>query len=259
MLVADLHFHYLEVARQILTVATRPLQEVAALPVRFAGNASRYFSTLVEVQQENASLRHTQLEVSQQLLRYSQLEQENVSLRQLLKMAQTVQGRSIAADILYDGPDPFARRVILDCGTAQGVEAGLAVIDENGFLGQITRVYPVMSEVTLISDKELVVPVQIERSGQRGMLFGGSHGRGLELRFMQWNADIRVGDRLVTSGLDGLFLPGIPVAEVVEVQHLENEDFLTVFAKPLARAGSARQVLVVGRENAAKPVTGEIE
>lgn len=251
MLVADLRFRYLEVMRQGLSVVTYPLQLAAAAPVNFVRDATVYFATLVEVQLENADLRRSQLEAAQRLLRFEQIEQENVALRELLGMARSVAARGIAADILYDGADPFARRVILDRGAHQGIDAGLAVVDARGVLGQVTRVYPTQSEVTLLTDKEQAVPVLVERNGQRGVLFGNGQGR-LELRFLPAGSDIRVGDRLVTSGLDGIFLPGLPVANVVEVEP-GGDVFVRVWGEPLARVSRARQVLVLGRETQAEP------
>ena len=251
ILIADLRFRYLEVVRQGLSVVTHPLQRAAAAPVDFVRNAAVYFATLVEVQLENADLRRTQLEAAQRLLRFEQLERENEALRRLLGMARTIELHSLAAEILYDAPDPFARKVIIDKGAHHGIATGLAVVDAQGMIGQVTRLYPIQSEVTLITDKDQSVPVQIERSGQRGVLVGGGKGP-LELRHMPIGSDIVVGDRLVTSGLDGFFLPGLPVAEVTQIR-IDHDAFLTVYGEPLARVERAVQVLVLGRVAPAPP------
>jgi rod shape-determining protein MreC len=251
ILVADLRFRYLEVVRQGMTVVTHPLQLAAAAPVDFVRNAAVYFATLVEVQLENADLRRSQLEAAQRLLRFEQIERENEELRRLLMMSRSVDIHSLAAEILYDAPDPFARKVIIDKGGRHGIATGLAVVDANGMIGQVTRVYPIQSEVTLITDKEQSVPVQVERTGQRGVLVGGGKGP-MELRHMSAESDIVAGDRLVTSGLDGFFLAGLPVAEVTLVVR-DAEVFLTVFGEPLARVERAVQVLVLGRAAPAPP------
>ncbi len=250
LLVADLRFRYLEIVRQGLSIVTYPLQIIAASPINFAGDAAVYFATLIEVQLENADLRREQLDAARRLLRFEQMERENSELRELLAMAQAVPVRSIAADILYDGPDPFVRRVILDRGAHQGIDAGLAVVDAHGMIGQVTRVYPTQAEVTLLTDKEQAIPVMVERTGLRGVLFG--NGRGLlELRFIATNSDIRENDRLVTSGLDGIFLAGLPVADVVAVQ--DGDPFAHVMCRPIANVNTARQVLVLGREQPGPP------
>jgi rod shape-determining protein MreC len=251
MLVADLRFRYLEVMRQGLSVLTYPLQMAAAAPADFVRNATVYFATLVAVQKDNAELRGSQLEAAQRLLRFAQHERENGELRALLQMGQAVPVKSMAADILYDAPDVFARKVILDRGAQHGIEAGLAVVNAQGMIGQVTRVYPVQAEVTLITDKNQAVPVQIARNGLRGVLFGAGQGR-LELRFTLSGADVQPGDRLVTSGLDGVFLAGLPVAEVVSVES-ETQSFAVILCVPVAGVERTTQVLVLGRAEAPPP------
>ncbi len=245
LLVADLRFRYLEVVRHALSVVTYPLQMAAATPADFVSNASHYFATLIEVQRENADLRRQQLSSGERLLRFELLEHENQHLRGLLDMSRRVDVKSIAADILYNAPDPFARKVILDRGTQQGVEAGLAVVDAKGVVGQVTRVHPVQSEVTLLTDRNQSIPVAVLRNGVRGVLFGSGHGR-LEMRFVLADADIREGDQVVTSGLDGVFVPGLPVANVVSVDRV-SEAFARIDCEPLAAIETSVQVLVIGR------------
>lgn len=244
MLVADIRFGYLEIVRQVVTVAIHPLQRAAAAPVDFVRNATVYFATLVDVQFENAELRRSQVEAAQRLLRFEQLERENEELRQLAGLSQAVGLRGVGAEVLYDAPDPFSRKVILDKGAHQGVRSGLAVVDARGLIGQISRVYPVQSEVTLLTDREQIVPVRIERTGMRGILAGSGKGE-LGMRYVPVGSDIQAGDRLVTSGLDGLFVAGLPVATVVSVINTDDA-FLRVVCEPIARVERAVQVLVLG-------------
>ena len=245
LLVADLRFRYLEVLRNALSVVTYPLQMAASTPADVVRNATRYFGTLVDVQLENADLRRLQLDAGERLLRFEQLEQENLHLRELLQMSERVQTKSIAADILYNAPDPFARKVILDRGTQQGVEAGLAVVDANGVIGQVTRVHPVQSEVTLLTDRNQSIPVSVVRNGVRGVLYGVGRGM-LEMRHVHAEVDIQPGDRLVTSGLDGIFVPGLPVATVTRVDR-DQDAFARIECEPLAAIERSVQVLVIGR------------
>lgn len=245
LLVADLRFRYLEVLRNALSVVTYPLQMAASTPADVVRNATRYFGTLVDVQLENADLRRLQLDAGERLLRFEQLEQENLHLRELMQMSERVQTKSIAADILYNAPDPFARKVILDRGTQQGVEAGLAVVDANGVIGQVTRVHPVQSEVTLLTDRNQSIPVSVVRNGVRGVLYGVGRGM-LEMRHVLAEVDIQPGDRLVTSGLDGIFVPGLPVATVTRVDR-DQDAFARIECEPLAAIERSVQVLVIGR------------
>ena len=245
LLVADLRFRYLEVMRNALSVVTYPLQMAASTPADVVRNASRYFGTLIDVQLENADLRRHQLGAGERLLRFEHLEQENAHLRALLQMSQRVQTKSIAADILYNAPDPFARKVILDRGTQQGVEPGLAVVDANGVIGQITRVHPIQAEVTLLTDRNQSIPVSVVRNGVRGVLYGVGRGM-LEMRHVLADVDIQPGDQLVTSGLDGVFVPGLPVATVTRVNR-DADAFARIECEPLAAIERSVQVLVVGR------------
>src|SRR5574337_677166 len=203
MLVTDLRFRYLEVFRQALSMVTYPLQMAAATPADVVHNDSTYFATLFQVQMENQEL------------------------RALLAMSQRVGVKSIAAEVLYNARDPFSRKVILDKGSQQGIEAGLAVVDAGGVVGQVTRIYPIQAEVTLLTDKNQAIPVMLPRNGLRGVVFGAGQGV-LELRFVEANADIQIGDQLVTSGLDGVFLPGLPVATVARIDR-DVQAFARIF------------------------------
>ena len=245
LLVADLRFRYLEVMRNALSVVTYPLQMAASTPADVVRNASRYFGTLIDVQLENADLRRLQLGAGERLLRFEHLEQENAHLRELLQMSRRIETRSIAADILYNAPDPFARKVILDRGAQQGVEPGLAVVDANGVIGQITRVHPIQAEVTLLTDRNQSIPVSVVRNGVRGVLYGVGRGM-LEMRHVLADVDIQPGDQLVTSGLDGVFVPGLPVATVTRVNR-DADAFARIECEPLAAIERSVQVLVIGR------------
>ena len=263
MLIADLHYRYLEVVRQTISVVIYPMEIAAATPAELVRNATQYFATLIKVQRDNGELRQKALVDAERLLRQEELERENLRLRALMKMSERIAVTSIAADVLYEARDVFSRKVILDRGAQHNVEAGEAVVDELGMVGQVTRVYPIQSEVTLVTDKGQAVPVRIERTGQRGVLYGGGEGR-LSLRYLLANADVEVGDRLVTSGLDGVFLPGIPVARVTDVNR-DLQAFAQIGCVPLADVGRIAQVLILGRQklppvprpDAAAPATKE--
>ncbi|THF62104.1 rod shape-determining protein MreC [Pseudothauera rhizosphaerae] len=253
MMVADIKFRYLDVLRQGISVVTYPLQMAAAAPADFVLNASHYFATLIEVQMENAELRRQLLDAAQLLLRFDHLQRENEQLRGLVQMAERVPLKSVSAEILYNAPDPFARKVILNRGTQHGVEAGLAVVDARGVIGQVTRVYPVQAEVTLLTDKNQAIAVEVVRNGLRGVLFGSGQGR-LEMRFVLAGADIVPGDELVTSGLDGVFPSGLPVATVSRVEReSQGQAFNSIACEPAAGIESSIQVLVVGRAELPPP------
>ena len=168
------------------------------------------------------------------------LEQENARLRALLAVEKRFHGAAIAAEVLYSGRDPFTQKLFVDKGEAAGVQPGQAVIDEIGVIGQVTRVFPYLSEVTLVTDKDHAVPVKVERSGVRCVMYGAGTGRMPELRFLSPNAEIQPGDRLVTSGIDGTYPAGLAVAQVVSVERETGQMFARVTCRPLAGVERSR-------------------
>ena len=187
LLISDLNLRYLDAFRQGLSVLAYPLQMAAATPADFVRNASNYFSSLVRLQIENKELKSRQLQGAERLLRLDQLEQENRHLRALLEARERQPVKSVVAEIMYTAKDPFSRKVILDKGDQAGIAAGQAVVDESGVIGQITRVFPMQSELTLLTDKDQAIPVMIVRSGLRAVLFGSGNGL-MELRYLAANA-----------------------------------------------------------------------
>lgn len=258
LLVLDLKYRYLEVARQGVAVALYPLQRAAYTPVDLYGQLSDYYSSLAAVQRENAQLKRKELESANWLLRQQHLELENQRLRELLDMKARQPVSGTLAEILYAARDPFSRRIIVDKGSQHGIVAGQAVVDEAGVLGQVTRTYPLQSEVTLVTDKNQAVPVRIVRNGLRTVLFGASGGQ-LELRFLAANADVQPGDVLVTSGLDGIYQPGLPVARVVRVDRDAAYSFARILCEPVAGVEKHGQVLVLGLREALPPQIEETE
>src|SRR5574343_488331 len=231
--VVDLRFRSLELFRQSIALVVDPVQRVAQTPGSLVDYAASYLRGLKELQQENSDLKHAQLSTAPNLQRLAQLESENERLRNLLAVKEREKASGQVAQILYTARDPFSRKIIVDKGQQAGVVAGQPAIDETGVVGQVTRVFPFSSEITLITDKSQAIPVQVVRSGQRSVVFGLGNGQ-LELRYMPANADVQVGDVLVTSGLDGIFLPGFPVAKVVNIERDSAYSFARIFCVPIA-------------------------
>lgn len=249
LLVADLRLHYLDTLRQGLTVLTYPLRIAASTPADFVRNAAAYFSGLASLQKENRQLKAHQLQMDSQLMFTRELERENDNLRGLLDVSKRVGLRTTAAEIVYPSRDVFSRKVILNKGSTQDIEPGSAVVDSLGLLGQVTRVFPLHAEVTLVSDKDQAIPVVVERSGLRAVMFGSGSGL-LELKFLAANAEVKPGDRILTSGLDGIYAPGIPVAIVLKVTRDNGESFARIVCKPIAAVERNGAVLVFNRTEA---------
>jgi rod shape-determining protein MreC len=205
------------------------------------------------LREENAALKTRQLRAAPELLRLEALKEENDQLRRLLEAQERLPSRSVFAEILYAGRDPFSRKVIIDKGSQHGILAGQPVIDDIGVIGQVTRVYLLMSEVTLLSDKDQAIPLQVQRNGLRALAYGGAEAGMLELRFMAANADVRNGDTLVTSGIDGTYPPGLPVATVSRIERDAAYAFAKITLTPIAGTDRYREVLVLSSETKPPP------
>ncbi len=253
LIFVDARFQTLELLRQAVSLVTRPIQQAAHAPAQFLENTDAYFSSIARFKEENSRLRRAQLDGVEALLRTRHLEVENERLRQLLDVKTRKQASGQVAQILYAARDLFSRRVIVDKGQQDKIIAGQPVIDSAGVVGQVTRVFPFVSEITLITDKDQAIPVQIVRNGLRSVVFGLGDGQ-LELRFMPANADVQNGDLLVTSGLDGIFLPGLPVAKVIHIERDTSYSFARIYCVPVAGVENFGEVMVLDpRETVSLP------
>ena len=259
LMVADARFHVTEPLRQVVATALYPLQWLMLQPVEFAGRGAGYFQSLDDAQE---ALRETHRQMAQMAVRAGETEQlqhENARLRELLALRQRINALAIAAEVLYDTPDPYARKVTIDRGQLAGVQPGSPVVDARGVLGQVTRVFPAVSEVRLLIDRDQSIPVLNARSGARSIAFGDptvSHDGGLELRFTPGNADVQEGDLLTTSGVDGVYPPGLQVARVAHIERRADTTFARIYCTPLAQMQGAQQVMVL-QPDAERPSAGQ--
>lgn len=243
-LVIDVRYHALEGLRSGFSLLLQPVRQVMRAPSDVAAELGHFFTRHRLLQKERDALlvERAQLLVSTNAAH--ELARENSELRALLQL-QTRPGQQLVhAALLYQGHDWFAQRITLDQGAGAGLRSGLPVVDAAGLVGQVSRVYPGSSEVTLISNPEQLTPVFVERTGQRGLAAGSGHGR-LELRYMPSQTDIRPGDRLLTSGIDRVYPAGIPVARVSRVSRSQSSPYLRVECLPLSGLDRSRAVLVL--------------
>ena len=244
LLVLDDRFRYLEPVRQVLTQATSPLKQVVQWPVMALTRVDEYAVTLDQARQENAALRQARLIDAEQAQRLEILEAENQYLRKLLETKRLLGARVQPATILYSARDPFNRRVILDRGSDQGVIEGQPVVDDQGVVGQVTRVGSDYAEVTLLTDRNQSIAAQVVRNGLRTVVFGTGDGR-LEMRYMSSNADVQVGDWIVTSGIDGIYPRGLRVGKVESLESDPNGIFSKFILTPAAGMGRYGEVLLL--------------
>lgn len=248
LMVLDARFRYAESVREVAALLAYPLQRAALAPVDIFNAAAGFFTTQVSLTRENEQLRSKQLLAANDLLTLDALRSENAQLRRLLEARERLPRQSTLAEILYRGRDPFSRKVVIDKGGQQGIQLGQAVIDDVGVIGQVTRVHPLLSEVTLITDKEQRTPVQVLRNGLRAVIYGGGDKGTLDLSYTAANADVLAEDVLVTSGIDGTYPPGLPVAKVSRVERDAAYSFAKITCVPTAGTDQNRQVLVLSQE-----------
>jgi rod shape-determining protein MreC len=256
LILVDTRLRSLETVRKSFSVVLYPLQKATLLPRDMAGSMASYFSSVRVLRRENERLRVQAAQQAADSLRNQALAAENQHLKNLLHAKQIAPVPSLLAEVLYDARDPFSRKVLLDRGSQDGVKPGQPVIDDLGVIGQITRAFPLTSELTLLTDRDQTIPVQILRTGSRSVAYGAEVDM-LELRFMAANADVQDGDILTTSGIDGVYPPGFPVARVTSVERKAGNAFARILCTPIAGVNRNKHVLVLlanPAPPAAKPV-----
>ncbi len=246
LMVADTRMQVVAPVRSAIAAALAPVQQALLFPVDVIVGGSDYFRGLAKALASEDAAKRLLAQQAEQALAAERLAAENRELRGLLELKPALAVRSQAAQVMYEAADPFSRKFYIDRGATQGLVAGAPVVTEAGVIGQVTRVYPLSSEVTLLTDKDAAIPLLNTRTQQRAAAFGGiAKGTAMELRFIASNADIQVGDLLHTSGVDGIYPAGLPVARVTEVERLAEGGFARVTLKPVAAVDSVRHVLVL--------------
>lgn len=251
LMVADTRFKLGQPVRAVLATVLYPLQWLSIQPVALANELGDYADAIRSAQEAQATEAQSRLRLVQQSVRVHQVEQltlENERLRKLLELRARLATPAQAAQVLYEAADAYSRKVIIDKGMVHGIEAGSPVIDDYGVLGQVTRVFPAVSEVTLVTDRDQATPVLNMRTGARSVAHGDAsptHAGSLELRFMAANADVQTGDLLTTSGVDGVYPPGLPVAQVDKIERRADSAFARIHTTPKAAVTSALHVMVL--------------
>ena len=245
LMAADTRLNMAAPLRAAIAAVLNPLEHSLLQPVRWLEQGRDYARGLTEARREAGDARAAIIAQAQRVGQVEQLEQENARLRSLLDLRNRITVRSQAAELLYDAPDPYSRKVVIDRGSMQGIERGSPVIGEAGVLGQVTRVYPSTSEVTLLTDRDAAIPVLIARTQQRAVAFGDPAGSQMELRFLAASADVQPGDLLSTSGVDGVYPGGLPVATVLRVDRRADSAFARIVLTPVSDPAKVRHVLVL--------------
>lgn len=246
MMVADTRFTVIQPLRSAIAAALAPVQRSLLVPIDLALGGNDYLQGLSKALAAEDAARKQLVLQAEQAQSAERLANENRQLRGLLELKPGLTVKSVAAEVMYEAADPFSRKLYIDRGLAQGLVPSSPVITEGGVIGQVTRVYPLTSEVTLLTDRDAAIPLLNTRTQLRAAAFGGvAQGSALELRFVSANTDVKVGDVLHTSGVDGVYPPGLPVAKVTLVERQADGGFTRVELAPLASVDRVRHVLVL--------------
>ncbi len=237
--------HYLQGIRSAASVSVHPLHLLVDLPVTAIRWVNEAFATRFHLQEENQLLREQNLLLQVRQQKMAALKSENMRLRDLLGSAFKVDDRVLIAELIAVHLDPYAQQILIHKGDDYGVFIGQPVIDANGVIGQVTRVNPFTSTVLMITDANHSTPVQVNRNGLRAIATGTGKIKQLRVPNLPNNADIRIGDLLVTSGLGGHFPAGYPVATVTAITHTPGQPFTTAEATPIAKLDQIHEVLLV--------------
>lgn len=251
LLALDARYAALSGLRAGLNAVLHPMQIALAQPWHWLRDVADFFVTHGELRAENAALRQQEERLRAELRDRQAIADENAQLRALLGLPPRPGVIQVVGEIQAALPDPFSRKVVINRGEVHGIAAGWPVVDAAGLVGQVTRVFPWTAEVTLLTDRSQAAPVQNQRNGLRLIVSGQGSDNLLEVRFLDVHADLQPGDRLYTSGIDGTYPAGIPVAEVVRSEQPRHSPFARALCRPLAGVGQYRHVLVLKPDPAA--------
>jgi len=257
LILLDLNSDKLKPLRDTLSVLVYPIQYVVAAPSRLFNNTFESLGSYQELLAKNNDLIQQHLINNAKLLRFAALEKENIRLRSLLDSSFKLDEQVLIAELLAVNLAPYEHVVVVNKGKQFGVHKGQSVLDNNGIVGQVTRVLPLSAEIILITDPNHATPVQVNRNGLRTIAIGSGQLNKLSLPFLPNNADIRPGDLLVTSGLGGIFPQGYPVAVVESFVPQPDKPFAIIHATPKAALNTNRELLIVWNNDQLIPLSTE--
>ncbi|HEY8519214.1 MAG TPA: rod shape-determining protein MreC [Gammaproteobacteria bacterium] len=258
LMLLDHRQHHVTRVREALALAVYPVKVAVDFPFKAWRFVSAAAASRRELLEENIRLKREQLETAFRLQRLAALESENARLRKLLDSTERLETRALVAEILAVDLDPYRQRFSLNRGLVDGVYVGQALLDANGLVGQVVRVGPFTAEALLITDPDHALPVTVNRNGLRTIAVGTGDSGKLRLPYLTNNADIQVGDLLVSSGLGGVFPAGYPVGRVVEVKVQPGQSFAEVTAETASALDREREVLLVWTSPDEAPGASEV-
>lgn len=260
LMAADHRMQISQPIRSGMALILSPLQWLSFQPKNAIRALTSYFGNLEDAQDAALIFQTRTIAQAQRLQQVEQLNQENTHLRQLLDLRVQVAGPAKAVQVLYDTSDPYTSRVVVDRGLLAGIAPGSAVIDTAGVVGQVTRVYPLVSEITLLTDRHQSIPVMNARTGSRYVAHGDPQtlGGSLDLKFVPAGADMQKGDLLTTSGIDGVYPAGLHVGRIARIDRRVDSSFARVHAEPMATERGRHLLVLLPIKDWPEPPKAEI-
>jgi len=258
LMFGDKQLQFTKPLRAGLSTLILPVQWLVLQPGEVLSVIGTYFQSLNQAQK---NLQAAELKMLQQSLRSQQVEQlqiENQNLRLLMDLQASIAVSFQTAEVLFDVPDPYNQRIVIDRGQLKNVALGSPIIDAGGVVGQVTRVYPLTSEVTLLTDRGQSIHVLNSRTGARNITSGDVMAGQpmIELKFVPASADVKEGDLLTTSGIDGVYPAGLQVARISHIERRVDISFARIHASPLAEL-KGRHVLILQPTAVSAPSKGK--
>ena len=245
LMVVDFQFNAMAPIRSVASYLLTPVESLMLLPRNISIGTYEYLTSKGSLEQENEALVKRVAELTLLANQSELLLAENAHLRKLIGISEQSRFKILISQILYNPPNPLSQKVIIDRGESSGIKAGQAVSDHQGIIGQVVRVMENKSEVALLDDRDMAIPVQVSRNGLRGALYGNGRGRSLELKHMPAVSDLEVGDVLMTSGIDGVYPPGFAVATIDKIERNVDKNFAYVYCSPVGGLNRFRHVMVL--------------
>jgi len=245
LMVADYQFKAMEHVRSVAGFLLTPFEAVMLAPRDGLIASYDYLTTKGSLEQENEALTKRVAELTLLANQSELLMSENAQLRKLIGVQEQTRFKILISQILYSPNNPLSQRVVIDRGASSNITPGQAVADHQGIVGQVVRVMENKSEVALLDDRDMVIPIQVARNGLRGALHGNGRGRPLELRHMAAVSDLQVGDVLMTSGIDGVYPPGFAVATIDKIDRNVDKNFAYVYCSPVGGVNRFRHVMIL--------------
>lgn len=245
LMVLDVRYQALEGVRSVTSYLLTPIEKIMLLPRDALWASYDYLTTKGSLEEQNEALNKRVAELTLLASQSELLMAENAQLRKLIGIQEQAKFKILIAQVLYSSPNPLSQKIIIDRGAQDQIHPGQAIADHQGVLGQVVRVMENKSEVALLDDRDMVIPIQVARNGLRGALYGNGRGNPLELRHMAAVSDIQVGDILMTSGIDGVYPPGFAVATVDKIDRNVDKNFANVYCSPVGGVNRYRHLLVL--------------